>query len=58
VAGQLVLGSLGSLRVLGLPKGTWGHDVVLLPLGPDRRVTVSTSSIGSTVRLTVLGYVS
>jgi hypothetical protein len=55
-SGPLVLGSRGSLRVLGLTKSGWGHDVVLLPLSADRRVAVSTTSLGSAVRLTVLGY--
>jgi len=57
-AGKLVIGSRGALQVLGMPKGKWNHDVVLLPLSAARTISVATTSLGSSARLTVLGYVS
>ena len=41
-----------------MAKGKWSHDVVLLPLSAARSISVSTTSLGSSARITVLGYVS
>jgi hypothetical protein len=57
-AGTLTIGSRGAVRVFGMAKGKWSHDVVLLPLSAARTIAVSTTSLGSSARVTVLGYVS
>jgi hypothetical protein len=57
-AGTLVVGSRGSLRAFGMAKNKWSHDLVLLPLSAARTVSVATTSLGSSARVTVLGYVA
>lgn len=56
--GSLALTSRGSVQAVDVTPGRWAHEVVLLPLLPSGAVSVSTTSIGTQVRMSVLGYVS
>ncbi len=52
------LASRGSARVANLTPGRWDHDVLLLSLLPSGVIAVSSPSLGSQVRISVLGYVA
>jgi len=59
--GALAIGAVGSRRwtaAVSFGARSWAYDTVLLPLGSNGRLGVSTSSLGAQVRVRVLGYVA
>ncbi len=57
-AGLLVVGSRGPVLASSLVPARWTREVVLLPLTSLGTLAVRTSSLGTQVRISVLGYVS
>jgi hypothetical protein len=56
--GTLTIGSAGPVQAVSSPRRQWSHEVVLLPLAPTGMLAVQTPSLGSQVRIWVLGYVA
>jgi hypothetical protein len=59
--GTLTLGPVGSARpiqVLSFTARGRASDTALVPVGPDGRLSIATGSIGTSVRVQVLGYTS
>jgi hypothetical protein len=57
--GLLTIGPVGSVRpiqVLSLTARTTASDTALVPVGPDGRLSIATSSVGAAVRVLVVGY--
>ena len=59
--GTLTLGPVGSARpiqVLSFAARGRASDTALVPVGPDGRLSIATGSVGTSVRVQVLGYTS
>ncbi|MFN8155863.1 MAG: hypothetical protein U0R68_00480 [Candidatus Nanopelagicales bacterium] len=56
--GTLVIGSSGGISAVSFAAGRWAHEVVLLPLNSLGTLAVKSASLGTQVRISVLGYVS
>jgi len=56
--GILLIGSLSMIPVVSLARGQWSFETVLVPLSSSGRIAVRTASLGTQVRISVLGYVS
>ncbi len=56
--GTLTIGSAGPVQAVSSLRRQWSHEVVLLPLAPTGMLAVQTPSLGSQVRIWVLGYVA
>jgi hypothetical protein len=54
----LTIGSVRPVPAVSSVRRQWSHEVVLLPLAPTGLLTVQTPSLGSQVRIWVLGYVA
>jgi hypothetical protein len=52
----LALGSTSTVQAVSFLHGQWAHETVLVQLRPDRLLALRTVSIGTQVRVTVLGY--
>jgi hypothetical protein len=57
-AGTLVIGSSGAISAVSFAAGRWSHEVVLLPLNALGTLAVKSPSLGTQVRISVLGYVT
>ncbi len=58
VAGTVVMGSVGGVSTVSVAAGRWSHEVVLLPLNSLGTLAVKSTSLGTQVRISVLGYLS
>jgi len=56
--GTLVVGSVAGVSTVSFVRGTRAHEVVLLPLNAAGTLSLRTSSLGSQLAVSVLGYVS
>ena len=54
----LLVGSAAWVSTVSFQRGTRAHEVVLLPLNAAGTLSLRTSSIGSQLAVSVLGYVS
>jgi len=52
----LALGSTSTVQAVSFLRGQWAHETVLVQLRPDGLLALRTASIGTQVRVTVLGY--
>ncbi|HET7902746.1 MAG TPA: hypothetical protein VFL59_16295 [Candidatus Nanopelagicales bacterium] len=57
-AGTLVMGSVSPVAAASVAARQWTHEVVLLPLNSLGTFAVKTTSLGTQVRITVLGHLS
>ena len=55
--GTLVVGSVAGVSTVSFVRGTRAHEVVLLPLNAAGTLSLRTSSLGSQLAVSVLGYV-
>ena len=56
--GTLTIGSTASVQAVSFTAHQWSHEVVLLPLAASGQLAVRTPSVGTQVRIRVLGYVA
>ena len=56
--GILSIGSSGMIPVLSLTRGQWTYETVFVPLSSSGRVAVRTASLGTQVRMSVVGFVA
>jgi len=56
--GTLSIGSTAPAQAVSFTARQWSHEVVLLPLSASGMLAVRTPSIGTQVRIRVLGYVA
>ena len=57
-ASTLALSSRATVPAASFTAGQWAHETVLVALRSDGLLWVATPSLGTHVRLTVLGYVA
>jgi hypothetical protein len=56
--GTLVVGSVAGVSTVSFVRGTRAHEIVLVPLNAAGTLSLRTSSLGSQLAVSVLGYVS